>query len=280
MSLKPYQICTDGSASSGGQTFSSPYPDGTAPAGYGEPCPCSEAAATVTVSCACPEDGNRAVGGDLAVAGNLTVGGRIYGGAIADWIGPGQAGLATAAQVYLYIDGLRLPDRYAAKGHRHPLSEIYWGGNEPYEAGTSIGAESTDGELATAKAVYDFVAAAVPVPTGSIAPTSGGSGPQPTGSEDEIPTVGAVVEYVEETVASAVADGIAAAREIYTFTADGSQKSFPIQHTLAEKEVTADVLDSNGAKVLVRIVFQSVGNLLVMFAEPPAPETYTIILTK
>jgi len=116
-------------------------------------------------------------------------------------------------------------------------------------------------------------------------PTGGGSGggPQPTGggSDDGIPTVGAVIDYVDEAVASAAADGLAAAREVYTFAGDGAKKSFPIQHTLMEKEVLASVLDSSGSAVIVRIVFQAVNNLLVMFADPPAAgEQFTIVLCK
>ena len=111
--------------------------------------------------------------------------------------------------------------------------------------------------------------------------SGGGAGPLPTAADDEIPTAAAVAEYVDEAVASAVADGLGAAREIYTFTGDGVKKSFPIQHTLGEKDVLAAVLDAAGNGVLVRVVFQSVGNLLVMFADPPAAgETFTIVLCK
>ena len=286
MSRNPYQTSTcgrtDAECRSGGQTFKSPYPDGQEPDGYTPPCPCAGETAFVTVSCPCPEDGDRAVGGNLTVQGDLTVGGRLRGAALASWIGPAQTGLVTGAMVYLYIDGMDLPNRYAAKTHAHPLSEIYWGGNMPYEAGTVISSDSTDGQLATAKAVYDYVSGRIPTSTGSITPPSGdGSGPQPTGGSDEIPTVGAVIDYVEETVESAVADGLAAAREVYTFAGDGVKRSFPIQHTLMEKEVLASVLDAGGDKVIVRVVFQAVNNLLVMFAEPPAAEEqFTIILCK
>lgn len=77
---------------------------------------------------------------------------------IAQSIGVGQTGLVSGAQVYLYIDGLNLGNTYAGKSHMHPLSEIYWGGNATFNHGTTISANSTNSDLATGKAVYDYAA--------------------------------------------------------------------------------------------------------------------------
>ena len=77
---------------------------------------------------------------------------------LAQSIGVGQTGLVSGAQVYLYIDGLNLGNTYAGKSHMHPLSEIYWGGNATFNHGTTISANSTNSDLATGKAVYDYAA--------------------------------------------------------------------------------------------------------------------------
>lgn len=69
----------------------------------------------------------------------------------------GSADLVTSGGVYSYIAGLNLGSTYAAKTHTHTLGQIIYSGTTGYAAGTTISSESTDGQLATAKAVYDYV---------------------------------------------------------------------------------------------------------------------------
>ena len=243
--------CTDGS-----QVFSSPYPAGEEPAGYYSPQPCGGGSAGVTVSCACPVPlATTARAGAVVVGQGLTV--QVHG------YNP-QPGKVDG-QIDLDFLGLGLnTDQYDPRDTTHPVHAA---------AAYNLGQQAALGLL------LSRLSSSMPSPGG----TSGGSGPQPTGggSDDGIPTVGAVIDYVDEAVASAAADGLAAAREVYTFAGDGAKKSFPIQHTLMEKEVLASVLDSSGSAVIVRVVFQAVNNLLVMFADPPAAgEQFTIVLCK
>ena len=69
----------------------------------------------------------------------------------------GSADLVTSGGVYSYIAGLNLGTTYAAKTHTHSLGSIIYSGSTGYAAGTTIGSTSTDGQLATAKAVYDYI---------------------------------------------------------------------------------------------------------------------------
>ena len=69
----------------------------------------------------------------------------------------GSADLVTSGGVYTAISNLNLPNTYAAKTHAHTLGQIIYGGTTGYAAGTTISSDSTDGQLATAKAVYDYV---------------------------------------------------------------------------------------------------------------------------
>ena len=64
--------------------------------------------------------------------------------------------LVTAAAVYTAIDDLNLPNTYAQKTHTHTLGQIIYSGTTGYAAETSISSGSTAGQLATAKAVYDY----------------------------------------------------------------------------------------------------------------------------
>ncbi|MBR2695017.1 MAG: hypothetical protein IKE69_12490, partial [Thermoguttaceae bacterium] len=69
----------------------------------------------------------------------------------------GSADLVTSGGVYTAISNLNLPNTYAAKTHAHTLGQIIYDGTTGYAAGTTISSDSTDGQLATAKAVYDYV---------------------------------------------------------------------------------------------------------------------------
>ena len=69
----------------------------------------------------------------------------------------GSADLVTSGGVYTAISNLNLPNTYAAKTHAHTLGQIIYDGTTGYAAGTTISSDSTDGQLATAKAVYDYI---------------------------------------------------------------------------------------------------------------------------
>ena len=69
----------------------------------------------------------------------------------------GSANLVTSGGVFSYIFGLNLSTTYAAKSHTHTLANIIYTGSTGYAAGTTISGDSTDGQLATAKAVYTYV---------------------------------------------------------------------------------------------------------------------------
>lgn len=69
----------------------------------------------------------------------------------------GSADLVTSGGVYTCIAGLNLGTTYAAKTHTHTLGQIIYDGTTGYAAGTTISSTSTDGQLATAKAVYNYI---------------------------------------------------------------------------------------------------------------------------
>ena len=54
------------------------------------------------------------------------------------------------------VKGKAVYEYAAPASHKHELSDITYSGTTGYSAGTSISSSSTDGQLATAKAVYDY----------------------------------------------------------------------------------------------------------------------------
>jgi len=69
--------------------------------------------------------------------------------------------------------------------------------------------------------------------------------------------------------------------ETKTITGDGVTSSFPITHELGVKEVSVTVFRFSGARIEVGYVIQSVGNLLVNFADPPEEsEEYTVLIQR
>lgn len=91
------------------------------------------------------------------VAANITDLGAAAKKGVTASVTSGSADLVTSGGVYSYVAGLNLGSTYAAKTHTHTLGQIIYDGSTGYAAGTTISSESTDGQLATAKAVYDYI---------------------------------------------------------------------------------------------------------------------------
>ena len=70
-------------------------------------------------------------------------------------------------------------------------------------------------------------------------------------------------------------------RETTTITGDGSTVNFFVTHTLGVKDVEVTLYDDEDNRVIVAYQTTSIGNLVVMFAEPPAlNETFTVVINK
>ena len=72
---------------------------------------------------------------------------------ITDSISAGTGITSTAAGL---VQGKAVYEYAAPASHKHGLGDITYSGTTGYSAGTTISSSSTDGQLATAKAVYDY----------------------------------------------------------------------------------------------------------------------------
>ena len=102
-------------------------------------------------------DAAKAAAEHTHVAANITDLGAAAKKGVTASVTSGSADLVTSGGVYTYVAGLNLGSTYAAKTHTHTLGQIIYSGSTGYAAGTTISSESTDGQLATAKAVYDYI---------------------------------------------------------------------------------------------------------------------------
>ena len=210
-------------------------------------------------------------------------------------------GLPTAAMVVGYVEDY-VTDYAAQKSHTHTLGNIIYSGSTGYAAGTTISSTSTNGQLATAKAVYDYIVSLNLSTTYAAASHNHNASAINAGTLDKarLPDAttsakGAVILSTSSTysatddtkaitgkAAKAIADASAAAAtpkaKIFTITGDGTTTDFSCTHGLGVSNVLVQVYDSSGNQVWVAVSKTTTAVTFKFAAAPASGTTYTAVI--